>query len=430
MKKILMIAYRYPPQRGSGVLRILKFTKYLPKFGWKPYVISVKKNTKISTDFIPQGVITHYTRNLLMFDTLFEKIARMFREKVNTIQYLSKNRKYRKNRFIIKVITSIKTAKTFFVPDVLVGWIPLTLIKAIKIIKKEDIELIYATSPVPTSLIIGAWLKKITKKPFIVDLRDLWTKNPNLAYVTRWNKLLESFVLKNADKIIVVTPRLKEEFIDDYPFLKDNILVLTNGFDLDDIPCSERVSRSDRFTITYAGTFGDILTPRLFLDAINKIIITNKIPRDMLQVLFIGSESGEIEEFIKKYKLQDIIKQTPHIPNKEAINLIFKSQLLLLMEYTDAFPNKVFEYLASGIPILALISKGYLANLIEQNSDNSRILHSQNIDDVVDTIMGIYSDWTSKKSEKLTEKTKRFREEYNREYLTKRISEIFLDISK
>ncbi len=44
MKKVLMIAYYFPPLGGAGVQRTIRFIKYLSKFGWVPTVITVKNN--------------------------------------------------------------------------------------------------------------------------------------------------------------------------------------------------------------------------------------------------------------------------------------------------------------------------------------------------------------------------------------------------
>ncbi|MBI4492006.1 MAG: hypothetical protein HY690_04365, partial [Chloroflexi bacterium] len=43
MPTVLFVAHSFPPVGGSGALRALKFTRYLPSFGWRPVVLTVER---------------------------------------------------------------------------------------------------------------------------------------------------------------------------------------------------------------------------------------------------------------------------------------------------------------------------------------------------------------------------------------------------
>lgn len=423
MKKVLMIAGYYPPYMDSGATRSLKFSEYLQKFGWQPYVISVKSGRK--SDRIPPGVKTYYTRDLFPFSRFVMKGAKRVNAEITSRRYKSGDKKWLDNA-IPKILSYIKTAKTFFVPDFEVGWIPLTLIKSIEIIRGEGIDVIYATSPPPSALIIGAILKRITRKPLVVDFRDPWTRNHNLAYVTWWNKKLESFVVNSSDYIITNTPKMMKEFIGEYPYLEDRIILLTNGFDEKDLPKDARPF--DKFTVTYTGTFGGTRSPIPFIKGLNIALENGDIPRSDIQVFFVGSEDRFVGGYIEKGGLRDVVRQIGYIPQEKSLEYVFKSNLLLLIEFSDSFPGKVFEYLASGKSIMAIITEGELKKFIEDNSERAYVICSNDSEHIERILVEAYKNWKDGYII-MDRKTKKFCSEYNREYLTQKLSEILAGVS-
>ena len=134
MKKVLAVAYHYPPVGGGGVFRTLKFTKYLPKFGFQPYVLTVKNSMYKPKDLSLVKEIPPETKVIATFS--FEhRILRASR-------LLNINPDW------------------FFIPDVNVGWLPFSIRAGTKVIRQENIDVIYATAPIWTSLLIGYFLKK------------------------------------------------------------------------------------------------------------------------------------------------------------------------------------------------------------------------------------------------------------------------------
>lgn len=417
-----MICYQYPPQSGSGVTRGLKFTEYLPSFGWKPYVISLKKTiSNPKGERIPSDTSVYYTTNLIMLDDFFSNIAK------KSHNYINNPDAKKSTSWIIK---SLKTSITYFLPDVHVGWIPLTLITGVKIIKRESIDAIYTTSPPATSAIIGALLKKITKKPLIVDFRDAWTFNPNISYVTKFNKSLESFVLKNADKLIVVTPVIQKQYVSKYPCIVKKTNLIYNGFDFNDLPSKKDIKLFKKFTITYTGTFGGTRSPHLFIKSIENILQNNKIPKERFQIKFVGLNDMSIKDISSNIFIRDVVEFIPKVPLKEAMHLIYNSHLLLLIEFKDAFTTKVFEYLTSSRPILALISTGELEKFLNEYSDNSCIITSGDIEEISNSIVRFYNKWEDNEENYCKScRNMKFMDNFNREKLTKELIYILEEIT-
>ena len=148
MNKVLMIAYIFPPLRGAGIQRTVKFAKYLPEFGWDPVILTVMEYPREEMDYsilydIPESVVTYRTRSFEPY-RLFSRFVNK-RESNNELptgdfnQKLSKeiSLKQRTIRFTKDFVDSL------FIPDREIGWLPFALFRARKILKTESVDVIY-----------------------------------------------------------------------------------------------------------------------------------------------------------------------------------------------------------------------------------------------------------------------------------------------
>ena len=410
MKKVLMISYNFPPIGGVGIIRTLKFAKYLPKFGWCPYVLTVKNRdlfyTDKGSDKIPDQVHVYRSRNLLNNLSIFEGGLR-----------------------------KLGITSKILIPDAYIGWINNSVRLGIKIINEENIDLIYVSCPPYSSAIIGARLKEITGIPFIIDFRDAWTLNP---YTTNYlfnslekkNNQLEKEVIESADHIITATDGIKTDYVAKYPFTKSKITNILNGFDLEDIPSS--VTTFNKFTIAYTGFFYGKQTPELLFAALGEIVKNNLIPKDKLEFRWAGRDAVFVHKLIEKYKIHPIVNYMGLISKKDADEILYRSHLLFFVigntdevSQNSTLTGKIFPYLASGRQILAIIPDGSAKELIEKYSDNY-IITSGNVDEIVDAILDSYNQWENdQKCYTMTRKTEQFREHFNCETLTKHLGGIF-----
>jgi len=183
MRRVLMVAYYFPPVASVGVFRVVKFAKYLPKFGWNPIILTVRNH-----DLNMVGVNPNFVRDRLDY-------VKVFRAFGVPLGWIAKAGRLRLNY------------RWFVIPDTFVGWLPFAVTAGKKIIEKENVDVIYATCPPPTNLLIGAMLKRKTGKPLVVDYRDLWVANPFFKHPTNFHikiaKKLERNVLENSDARVV-----------------------------------------------------------------------------------------------------------------------------------------------------------------------------------------------------------------------------------
>jgi len=138
---------------------------------------------------------------------------------------------------------------------VYIGWLPFALWKGISLMRKEKFDLIFATSPPPTTLIIGMILSRLFKIPLVADFRDLWVNeyfyNPPTLFHHKLHKYLELKVVKSAELITCISESmenfLKKQY--DKKISTDKIRVVSNGFDANDFNNSFPLHKNDKRTI-------------------------------------------------------------------------------------------------------------------------------------------------------------------------------------
>lgn len=394
-KNILMISHSYPPVESVGGLRAYYFSKNLAKLGWKFSIVKLEPYNK--------DVISTSTNR--------------FNGEVEI--YQSKD---------ILRLARFACRWKLFVPDFEIGWILPTFEACKRIIEKSCPHVIYATCSPFSSAIVGALIKKRYGIPLILDFRDPWSFNWEVAYPTYFHKFVDNFleahVLEIADHLIVVTENMRKEYVDKYGFLRQKISTITNGFDVCDLPSCD-LSPFEKFTITYCGSFYGLRRPDLFLKGLKEVIIRKKLlPRD-LQVFFLGSEKEDLSRLIRILGLDQFAFHLGYLSHRRALEFIFRSHMLLLVEPRPALTSKVFEYLATGKPILALVSKGELENLVKDYSDVSYVLTSDNFYNVAEAIYDCYDKWANNKYQTTsTEKVQAFIKGYNGQAMTKKLCAI------
>ena len=162
MKKVLIIANEFLPQWSGGVLRVFYFVKYLPRYGYNPHVLTMKKNY-----FNPALGYDEQKIKELGENTKIYRVDRSFwpgvggREEIKSVA--------RGQNFSFGAREKIKywLKRLLLVPDSEIRWHKEALAKGREIIKNNDIQLIFTTSPPVSTHIIGLKLKQETGLPWV-----------------------------------------------------------------------------------------------------------------------------------------------------------------------------------------------------------------------------------------------------------------------
>ncbi len=337
MKKVLMIAHDFPPMVTVGAVRPVKFAKYLPQFGWKPSILTVKH----------PGPLSYKIDHQFMRGEL--KDVKVHRSWGFPLAWATKGLR----------LLGIDS-KWLFVPDSLYGWLLHSVFVGRRIIKKERIDAIYATSPPTTAFLIAAFLKRICDKPLVVDFRDLWINNPFVSYPSEVHynleKKMEEWVLRNADAVTVTCESQRNKLMETFPFLKQSrVSVIYNGYDSEDFE-NMIPHKFDKFTILHAGSiYGSrIRAFRLFLEAADYLVKNSYVSVDDFQLVFLGYLARQARKTLNELNLSNV-RYLGVKPYKEALQLSMGADVLLIIPGAgEVLPGKIFEYLATGNLILNL----------------------------------------------------------------------------
>lgn len=335
-RRVLIISYYYPPVNAMASLRISKFTKYLYLWGWEPYVVTIdlEKNTLTSRLFdlkleIPENLIVRASELLTSgFSLRFKNLA---------------------SRVIV--------------PDKKIGWCPYVIKKAGALINKIKPSIIFATGGPYSSLVSASILSKNSGIPWIADIRDLWEDITDELFFpfSLLNEFLERITLGTASKIITVSEPCANILAK--KFGKEKIKIIYNGYDDDDfqkVPDSVYFSNIGKFIISYTGSLYEQRNPEPLFGAIRNIIDNSSdLP---IELNFYGPKIDYQDNFfrlVSKFGLEKIAFYRGHITYSQSIEVQKSSDLLLLLLWNEPnrkgiLPGKLFEYIGSGRPILAI----------------------------------------------------------------------------
>lgn len=381
-KKVLIITYYWPPAGGPGVQRWLKFAKYLPDFNIEP-IVYVPENP--SYPLIDDSLEEEISKDLAILSQPIKepyKLARLFSKA--TSKTISKGiiSERKKQSLLEKVMLYIRG--NYFIPDARVGWVKPSVAYLKKYIKTYGIETIITTGPPHSVHLIGLLLKKTLRVKWLADFRDPWTtigyhKQLKLTKRSqRKHKALEKQVLTTADQVIVTSEVTKLEF---KKITTKPISVITNGFDYE--PISD-FTLDEKFTLSHIGSLLSKRNPQMLWQVLKDLISENQTFAEDFQLNLVGAVSDEVLESIIDYSLSDYTNTIGYVSHKESIKYQKQSQALLLIEIDSEdtkciIPGKLFEYMVSNRPIIAIGPKG---------SDVERIIKSTNTGNYA-----LYSDY-------------------------------------
>lgn len=405
MKKVLIVAYYFPPSGGPGVQRVLKYTRYLREFGWEPVVLTVENGNFPARDEslfneIPSGVRVIRTEIFEPYD-LYRKLTGKSKETAIDVNTLRKDGA--KIPFTEKISEFIRA--TFFIPDARIGWHANAVKAGLQVIMEEKIDAIYSSSPPYTCSLIARTLKRKTGLPWVAGFRDPWTGF--LTTPKRWflpamiDKKMEQGVFKEANAIEVAWLGIQKDAMEKYPIPAEKFFHLPNGFDSNDYPTIRPDERTDkRLTITYAGSMYGRRNPEAFLKAMEQLYYTKQIDIAKIRLRFIGRFGEEVLLMLKNSDVRSCIEVLGYMPHHELTKQLLLSDALLLVvdessDSNEIVPGKVYEYIGSQKAVIAIApEQSAIADLIAETKSGF-VAHQSNIQGIQDAILKIYSSYIS-----------------------------------
>ncbi|MDQ3102139.1 MAG: glycosyltransferase, partial [Bacteroidota bacterium] len=241
MKRVLIIAYYWPPNAGVGVYRWLKFSKYLPQYGWQPVIYTPADPEMQAVDPTLEQEIPAQAEVIKAPITEPYSLYKRFtgRKKEERLQTAFLRETAASNW---KEDLALWLRSNLFIPDARVWWVKPSIARLKKYLKDHPVDVIVTTGSPHSLHLIGLQLKRSTGISWIADFRDPWT---NIDYygqlkLTHWadrkQHAIEREVLQSADHVLTVswTWARDLEKLGGRP-----VEVITNGYDPDDLPKEE-----------------------------------------------------------------------------------------------------------------------------------------------------------------------------------------------
>lgn len=319
-KSVLLVSYYFPPYAGVSTVRVTKHCKYLPRFGWKPQVLTVDER---------------YYKNRVASSALNLKEAPVVRVPYFCFPF---------NILLIKLLF----------PFVVLTYV---------IKHRSEIDVVYFSGSPFHPFILSVVLNVFLKKPTVLDFRDSWSNNhgfdgnktPSLfGKIKQWiAEKLERYSIKFASRVVYSTPVLQKEYEVLHPEFINKYKTISNGYDPDDFIGIKPVKVSDKVTIILAGQFS-LYTPT----AMNSLMRALKeLPK--LHFIYIGNEVDVIQKAAKLHSVEYSVTAFGYMPYQTVLRYIAGADYALLSNgVQNGMGTKIFDYLALNKTTLCFVPDG------------------------------------------------------------------------
>jgi glycosyltransferase involved in cell wall biosynthesis len=388
MKKVLVITYYWPPSGGTGVQRWMHFSLYLKKLGWDIVIFTpINPEAPIIDEKLKElvkDIRVEYSKIWEPFG-LYKLLTR--KDKKNQIQpgFIRQNKKKSiLERFALWIRANL------FIPDAKSNWIKPAVVEILKLHQKERFTHVISSGPPHTVHLIAQSVKNKTGIKWLADFRDPWTnidwfsKLPMTNNTIKKHFELQKSVLDQADIVVAVTSEMAREFSE---FSKREINVVTNGYAPNDFKDFKSI-KTNKIIFFHHGSMNADRNPFKLWEYLGKKVNENESWKKQLEIQLIGSVDFSVLESIELNNLNSNLILKPFLPHDKVIEALSYATICILPlnntpNATGIMPNKLFEYLATGKPILAVGPKnGDVAKSISELKNSCIFDFDEEIDDL------------------------------------------------
>jgi glycosyltransferase involved in cell wall biosynthesis len=383
--KVLLVTMYFPPSGGGGVQRPLKLATHLPELGIETHVLAPDDPKWIHRD-------EHLPMPTLAWVHRARYVGPRGRKPAEELHGTKGLERYSRQLELF--------GRRLLVPDEGVSWNLTAIPAAIRLVKHEGIDVVITTSPPGSVHFVGAAVKRATNAKWVADLRDSLVAHPHrdaqrlvVRVKEQGQHAVAKLVSSQADAIVTVSDAIAGEMRDRNP--RGPVVAIANGSDFDDFDGIDYVPGSDRFRITHAGSFFGKRDPKPFLTALARV--------DGVKARFVGDFRSSDREWAAN--ILDRIELIPYAPHRRSLELQRDSEALLLLipeaggRGRGVLSGKVFEYLAAGRPILAVVPPdGAAAELIRETGAGV-VVAPDDIDGMARELEALRDRWRAGKLE-------------------------------
>jgi glycosyltransferase involved in cell wall biosynthesis len=336
-KKILMVAFEFPPSNGASVPRIESFYRYLKAWGWKVIVLTAKPHAYVNKD----DTYKDNTDDLIFRTTAFD-VQRQLSFKGKYLEIMA---------------TPDRWGLT---------WIPSAIIKGRTLVKKYQPDVIWSSSPIPSTHYIANKLATKHQLPWVADYRDPFHYMNGTAgkWLDKFHKRIDQTTLNNASHITFATSAVKELYETKYKeVITEKSTVIENGYDEANFEKLKTVAdkttpfSDNKFSLYYSGVlYPNGRDPVPVLNAISKLKTLGHISSNNFELVFQGAGNGDdFKALITELDIESMVTFINPVPFLSALNNMINADALLLIQdqrFNKQIPGKIYEYLRTNKPLL------------------------------------------------------------------------------
>lgn len=396
--------------------RWVKFVKHFRAFGWEPVIFTPEnpsvgeQDSSLATE-IPDDV------EIIRFP-VFE-VQRLFGKAENSNRLPSEK----------SLFSSLKSKfgnfirGNFFIPDARVTWVKPSVKFLTQYIKNHQIDAIVSSGPPHSMHLIALQLKKTFNIPWLSDFRDPWMEIlafhgfSTSAFAVNRHRHLFHEVIQKSDSIVVAHPTIRHQF---QSLTQVPVTDITNGYDQEDfnapIPAEASRQSNQKLRFVFVGILYDILNSDVIWKSLGKIVRTNKDFRDRLELMFVGKVHEAAMKCLHDEGLLPYCVFTGYVSHRLAVGYERTADALLLLtpakiEYRYVIPGKLFEYMATGKPVICFANEENDAAQIIKRAKVGIVLHPEDEAAITSAFLDIQQVHSDKQEV----------EKYERKYLTARM---------
>lgn len=377
MKRILMIAYHFPPLAGSsGIQRTLRLVQHLPALGWQPLVLTTQTRAyeQTSADLLAEVPAGTVVRRAFAVDT-----ARHLQLGGHYLGWMAR-------------------------PDRWISWKFAAIREGRKLIEEFQPDVIWSTYPIATAHVIAAALQRKTGIPWIADFRDPMAQDDYPADPRTRQKYLaiEADAAAQARYCVFTTPGAARLYQQRYPDAARRMVVLENGYDEESFSSAARptaVACGPRpLLLLHSGiVYPSERDPTQLFVALGRLKRAGTLGPADLRIRFRAAVQDELlQNLAQSHGVQDFIELCPAMPYRAALAEMMAVDALLVMQASNCnaqIPAKIYEYLRAGKPILGLTDPdGDTAAVLRQAGlrDMARL---DSADEIARLLPALVRDW-------------------------------------
>jgi glycosyltransferase involved in cell wall biosynthesis len=380
--RVLIVTWYFPPAGGGGVQRPLKLATHLPELGIETHVLAPDDSKWVHRD---------------------EELALPERAQIHRARYIGPGGRKRaeelhgRHGFDRLRREASLFSRRLIVPDENAPWLATAIPAAIRIVRREKIDVVLTTSPPGSVHLVGAAVRAATKAKWVADLRDSLVAHPHMRAESRLVRTKElgqrgvaRVVARRADAIACVSEAIAAETEALQP--RGRVVTIANGSDFDDFAGLE-YTRGERFRITHTGSFFGKRDPRPFLSALKASGLDDVVVR------FVGDFRAADREWLEAEGLAAQVELIPYVPRRRSLELQRDSEALLLLipeaggRGKGVLSGKVFEYLAAERPVLGAVPTDGAAAELLRDLEAGPVVGPEDVDGLRAALVDLHGRW-------------------------------------